>query len=443
MGENEDTVGSELIESFVGMVLGAAEGERGCPGTLLVQLSAPSKQSKEQQKAFSSSRNFKMTLRKDENVIERAVFEETPDDSLKVTRSTMGPVFHFEIANSCCKYELEVSDGNQSVKIALKKMKLERDGYFEIFPKDLRPSKNPSDEVPFPAIMASFLPHVPTQMPTVCLTVHRVEGLPWYSGPAPLDAFCRVTVRRERKPAPAEEIVKNIAAPLKYQTYEEYVRAKESLLPVYDGGSDQEKTGFKTARSRKEKRLTETKIAETEMTETKTLELGKLDCYFGDEFSLGFGQDMLHSDHAFQQIVYVEVFQVDESQGECIVGTWHKPIRDIYVDYFEKLTKDISDAEMAAKGSIVGSTGVHAFSLTRDQAPWTSIELEFEFQGNWMSVTEAHQKWWVKQEQAARIERAKLELEAYVTMAAESAQEAIAWRTLLQEKKDKEANERR
>ena len=295
MEADEDSVGTALVESFVGMQPGAVSGERGCPGTLLVQISAPSDQSEAQQQAFYTSRSLTLTLTKNDAPVQRAIFRETPDDALKTTRSTMGPVFHFEIADACCSYGLEVSDGTQTVKMLLRNMILERDGYFEMFPNQLRPPNNHPDEVPFPAIMASFLPHVPRRMPTVALTLHRVESLPWYSGPEPLDAFCRVTVRTQRKPAPAEDIVQNVLVPgggkeggVKQQTYEEYVRAKHSVLPVYDGGSEQEKKGFTTSRSR-----------------------GKLDWFFGDKFSLGFGQDMLNCDHEFHRIVHVEVLQVE------------------------------------------------------------------------------------------------------------------------------------
>ena len=52
---------------------------------------------------------------------------------------------------------------------------------------------------------------------------------------------------------------------------------------------------------------------------------------------------------------------------------------------------------MAKIGSIVGSTGLTGISLTRDQAPWTYLEVEMEYKGNWMFVTEAWEEWWVKQ----------------------------------------------
>ena len=52
---------------------------------------------------------------------------------------------------------------------------------------------------------------------------------------------------------------------------------------------------------------------------------------------------------------------------------------------------------MAKMSSIVGTTGSMGISLTREQAPWTSIEVEIEYQGNWMHCTEAYSKWWDKQ----------------------------------------------
>jgi hypothetical protein len=297
-GKQGDPVGIRLDKSHVGKIAGK-DGQRGCPGTLLVQLSAPSEQTEAQMSQFAS-RNLDLKLLRNENtVVDRVLFHETPDDALKVTRSTMGPVFHFEISGSCCSYSVEVGDGTQSVKMPLAEMLMERDGFFEIFPKDLRPgNKNPPDQVPFPAIVASFLPELP-KLPTVALTIHHVNGMPWYSGKTPPDAFCRVVIKKERGPDPPEESVKSDShksaasfkssspAPIRYENYQEYIKLRESVtsLPLFDGGP-------------------------LEISQTTQRLQGKTDSYFGDTFTVDVAPEMLHRNSQFQQLVYVEVLQV-------------------------------------------------------------------------------------------------------------------------------------
>jgi len=57
------------------------------------------------------------------------------------------------------------------------------------------------------------------------------------------------------------------------------------------------------------------------------------------------------------------------------------------------------------------------------------------------SLTHTHTHTHYAQEQAARIERGKLELEAALAMAAQSVTEALAWQEVLREKKEKEEAE--
>ena len=52
---------------------------------------------------------------------------------------------------------------------------------------------------------------------------------------------------------------------------------------------------------------------------------------------------------------------------------------------------------MAEIGSILGTTGSMGVSLKRETPPWTSMEVEIEFKGNWLHCTEAYDKWWEKQ----------------------------------------------
>jgi hypothetical protein len=53
--------------------------------------------------------------------------------------------------------------------------------------------------------------------------------------------------------------------------------------------------------------------------------------------------------------------------------------------------------QMAEIGSILGTTGSMGASLMRETPPWTSMEIEIEFQGNWLHCTEAYDMWWEKQ----------------------------------------------
>ena len=57
------------------------------------------------------------------------------------------------------------------------------------------------------------------------------------------------------------------------------------------------------------------------------------------------------------------------------------------------------------------------------------------------SLTRTHTHTHYAQEQAGRIERGKLELEAALAMQAQSVSEALAWQQVLREKKEKEEGE--
>ena len=275
-------------------------------------------------------------------------------------------------------------------------MTLDKDGYFEAFPKNLRPQHQAPDAVPFPAVLASFLPHVPKSMPRVVVTIHRVEGLPWYTGEVPMDAFCRMSVKKEVR------LSESTIAPPKYSTYGDFLYARESALPVFHGGELQE-TGISTARCH-----------------------GQTSFNFLEKITFSFDEQMLHSEHDFHQVLHVDVMQVNEHGNEVLVGEWSSSVRKLYLEFLQ--TRKSSDEELATHGGFVGTSGPKAFSLTRQKAPWSTVELEFEFQGNWLHVTEAHDMWWDKQEQAARTERGKLEAEAYAIMFEEQAKEAEAWR---------------
>ena len=408
--DQEDVLYSCLEECQVG--LSRDENGSGCPGTLLVQLSAPSKQAPGQLSAGSHSRSITLTLSKSDlsghsAVVGCAVFHETLTDSLAETRSTLGPVFHFEIPELCCNYSLDVSDGDQSVRLPIKKMTLGKDGYFEAFAEDLRPPHEAPDTVAFPAIVASFLPHVPKSMPQVILTIHRVEGLPWSSGKMPPDAFCKVSVTKEARPAGSSNAA--------YGTYDDFVRAKQSGLPVYDGGKEQE-VGIMTPRCK-----------------------GTTSFNFCESIPLSFEEQMLHDEHDFHQVVHVEVLQVNEHGEQSMVGSWHRPIRDLYLEFLR--TRKVSDEGLAKHGGFVGASVPKAFPLDRQKAPWSTVELEFEYRGNWMHVTEAHEMWWDKQEQAARAERGKLEAEVAAKLVEEGADEALEWRRSLKELQAQDAHD--
>ena len=306
----EDVRGSYLEETHLGLIADDGGGH-GCPGTLLVQLSAPSHQTEEQKKRTHVSRDLNIALYADGQVVDRAVFHESADDALTVTRSTMGPIFHFEVPTACCKYQLEISTKQQKVTMPLRKMKLEYDGFYEWLPEDFKTHgtwdpqgyRAPESETLFPAIVASFLPHIQDDMPTIMLTIHNAYALPWTDGPAPLESYCRVSVKKDRRPpmdnqpSTAEQTRQETSQPSMVlpgstipQTYEQFLKARHSKLPVYDGGEKQEKQGYVTSRSE----------AQTEW-------------YFGDKFSLVFEKEMLRSNHDFHQVLFIEVLQVPVS----------------------------------------------------------------------------------------------------------------------------------
>ena len=93
---------------------------------------------------------------------------------------------------------------------------------------------------------------------------------------------------------------------------------------------------------------------------------------------------MLQTYHDFEQVVHVDVFQEHEDQT-VLVGTWRRSIREMFLEFLEQTLSMISDDEIQEQLQqfriVNGSTPRKAFSLNRDQAPWTSIEMEFEFLG--------------------------------------------------------------
>jgi hypothetical protein len=303
----EDVTGTYMEETHWGL----ENTHLGTPGTLLVQLSTPSWQTEEQKKVACEHRDFNITLLTDGQVVERAVFQETADHTLMVTSTNLGPVLHFEVPNACCKYELEVSSKEQKVTMPLRKMKLEDDGFYVWVVEDFikggagSPLKTNERRVPFPSVMASFLPHVQNDMPTIVLTIHHVWALPWFDGKVPLDAFCRASVKKERRPLQKDQtsgwknsnqfrrsssssgLFTDLRKSTQKETYEQFLKARHSKLPVYDGGEMQEKQGFVTSKAE-----------------------GQTNCYFGEKFSFAFGQDMLRNSHDFQQVLFIEVLQV-------------------------------------------------------------------------------------------------------------------------------------
>jgi len=306
----EDVTGTHMEETHWGL----ANTMLGSPGTLLVQLSAPSGQTEEQKKVACEHRDFNITLLMDGQVVERAVFQETADYTLKVPSSYMGPVFHFEVPNASCKYELEVSSKEQKVTMPLRKMNLLDDGFFVWVAEDFKksgagsPLKTNERGVPFPSVMASFLPHDQNDMPTIVLTIHHVWALPWLDGKVPLNAFCRASVKKERRPLPndqpsgwknstkfnrsssASRLFTDLRKSTQKETYEQFLKARHSKLPVYDGGEMQEKQGFMTSKAE-----------------------GQTNCYFGEKFLFSLGQDMLRNSHDFQQVLFIDVLQVPSS----------------------------------------------------------------------------------------------------------------------------------
>ena len=118
-----------------------------------------------------------------------------------------------------------------------------------------------------------------------------------------MESYCRVSVKKDRRPpmdnqpSTAEQTRQETSQPSMVlpgstipQTYEQFLKARHSKLPVYDGGEKQEKQGYVTSRSE----------AQTEW-------------YFGDKFSLVFEKEMLRSNHDFHQVLFIEVLQVPVS----------------------------------------------------------------------------------------------------------------------------------
>ena len=352
----------------------------GCPGVLSVQLSSPSAKQGLIDNVLEAlpCRTFVITLFRNSQVESRAEFHETSDNELVFNHDKLPPVFRFEIPSSCCQYTLQVSDGKQTKSMQINDMTLDRDGVFEMADSNISSSQIEPINATFPAILASFRPHTPRDIPMVVMTIHRVEALPWYTGLMPPDAYCCVTVRRERRLETTKSgtfalsdkgrSVSGFSKDSSWndsvqatRSYTDYRRAMRTSLPIYDGGDQQENPGFETSRSR-----------------------GTTAWNFGDKFELKFGADMLQTYHDFEQVVHVDVFQEHEDQT-VLVGTWRRSIREMFLEFLEQKLSMISDDEIQEELQqfriVNGSTPRKAFSLNRDQAPWTSIEMEFEFLG--------------------------------------------------------------
>ena len=157
----------------------------------------------------------------------------------------------------------------------------------------------------------------------------------------------------------------------------------------------------------------------------------------------------------FESVVFFMLARKQANEGgpPTLVGTWEKPVRQLYLEFLDSpKNRKIPDAEVRARttfypsvlprspaactlahknvlplqmfhpvtwlllarialfnswagiprqmaeiGSILGTTGSMGVSLKRETPPWTSMEVEIEFQGNWLHCTEAYDKWWEKQ----------------------------------------------
>jgi hypothetical protein len=277
-----EAVGISLEQSTFGCLQGK-EGAGG-PGTLLLQLSAPKDTMPID---FFKRREFRVTLSSNDKKVDSMKFDGSdPSSRDYYAHGTIGPVFRFEIPDSSCSYSLEVTDTEfkKCVKMPVCKMKRQGDGVFVNRPADWCVSNEGG--APFPVILSSFLPY-DSSIPTMLLTIHNIQNLPCYTGEDPPDAFCRVVVRKERRNAPPVGVGKTTSEPVHYKTYEEYLKERETVFPLYDGGEEQEK-GLTTSRLQ-----------------------GKLDGVVKESFTLGFGPHMLQNENQFHQIVYVEVLQVD------------------------------------------------------------------------------------------------------------------------------------